>query len=62
MDIEDLAHHMNIPINELMEYDFDTFKEMIKKLNYTYPDVFIISIFDDIKKRTIIIMQIQKYF
>ena len=50
LDIEDLAHHMNIPINELMEYDFDTFKEKIKKLNYTYPDVFIKSIFDDIKK------------
>ena len=50
LDIEDLAHHMNIPISELMEYDFETFKEKIKKLNYTYPDVFIKSIFEDIKK------------
>ena len=50
LDIEDLAHHMNIPITELMEYDFETFKEKIKRLNYTYPDVFIKSIFDDMKK------------
>ena len=50
LDIEDLAHHMNVPISELVDYDFETFKEKIKKLNYTYPDVFIKSIFDDIKK------------
>ena len=41
---------MNVPISELVDYDFETFKEKIKKLNYTYPDVFIKSIFDDIKK------------
>ena len=50
LDIEDLAHHMNIPISELVDYDFATFKEKIRKLNYTYPDVFIKSIFEDIKK------------
>ena len=50
LDIEDLAHHMNIPISELEEYDFNTFKEKIKTLNYTYPDPFIKSLFDDIKK------------
>ena len=50
LDIEDLAHHMDVPISELIEYDFETFREKIKRLNYTYPDVFIKSIFDDIKK------------
>ena len=50
LDIEDLAHHMNVPISELVEYNFETFKEKIKALNYTYPDVFIKSIFEDIKK------------
>ena len=50
LDIEDLAHHMNVPISEILEYDFETFKTKIKKLNYTYPDVFIKSIFNDIKK------------
>ena len=50
LDIEDLAHHMDVPISVLIEYDFETFREKIKKLNYTYPDVFIKSIFDDIKK------------
>ena len=50
LDIEDLAHHMNVPISELVEYDFETFREKIKKLNYTYPDTFIKSVFNDIKK------------
>ena len=54
LDIEDLAHHMNVPISELVEYDFETFRQKIKTLNYTYPDTFIRSIFDDIKKLIII--------
>ena len=49
LDIEDLAHHMDVPISELEEYDFDTFKEKVKKLDYTYPDKFIKKIFDELK-------------
>ena len=51
LDIEDLAHHMGIPISELLEYDFEKFKQKMKTLNYTYPDVFMKSIFNDIKNK-----------
>ena len=51
LDIEDLAHHMNIPISEILEYDFETFKQKLKTLNYTYPDVYIKSVFNDIKNK-----------
>ena len=50
LDIEDLAHHMDISMSELEKYDFETFKEKMKKLNYTYSDEFIKSIFNKIKK------------
>ena len=53
LDIEDLAHHMNVPISELENYDFEAFKEKIKRLNYTYPDEFIKSVFNDIKKHNL---------
>ena len=49
LDIEDLAHHMNVPISELEKYDFETFKEKMKRLNYTYSDEFIKKIFINIK-------------
>ena len=32
LDIEDLAHHMNIPIDEILEYDFETFKQKNEKI------------------------------
>ena len=51
LDIEDLAHHMGVPISEILEYDFETFKQKIKTLNYTYPDSYIKNIFNDIRKK-----------
>ena len=51
LDIEDLAHQMGIPISEILEYDFETFKQKIKTLNYTYPDSYIKNIFNDIRKK-----------
>jgi hypothetical protein len=51
LDIEDLAHHMGVPISEIVEYDFETFKEKLKTLNYTYPDSYMKSIFNDIKDK-----------
>ena len=43
LDIEDLAHHMKINMStaELENFDFKTFRQKIKQLNYTYPDEFI---------------------
>ena len=40
LDIEDLAHHMNIPIDEILEYDFETFKQKMKRLNYKFKKIF----------------------
>ena len=51
LDIEDLAHHMGVPISEIVEYDFDTFKEKLKTLNYTYPDTYMKSIFNEFKDK-----------
>ena len=36
LDIEDLAHRMNININKNEKYDFETFKNKLKKLDYTF--------------------------
>ena len=51
LDIEDLAHHMGVPISEILEYDFETFKQKMRTLNYTYPDYYMLSIFNDIKNK-----------
>ena len=51
LDIKDLAHHMNIPIDEILEYDFETLKQKMKRLNYTYPDTYMKSIFNDIQNK-----------
>ena len=51
LDIEDLAHHMGVPISEILEYNFETFKQKMKTLNYTYPDYYMLSIFNDIKNK-----------
>ena len=50
LDIEDLAHRMQININELEKYDYDTFAKKVKKLDYTLPDEFIMKLFDELKK------------
>ena len=51
LDIEDLAHHMGIPISEIVKYDYETFKQKMKTLNYTYPEGYMKSIFNDMKEK-----------
>ena len=51
LDIEDLAHHMGVPLSEIAEYDFETFKKKMRTLNYTYPETFMKTIFNDIKNK-----------
>ena len=46
LDIEDLAHRMNININKNEKYDFETFKNKLKKLDYTFSDEFMLRIFN----------------
>ena len=56
LDIEDLAHRMNININELENYDYYTFAEKVKKLDCTIPENFILKLFNelcDIKEKKI---------
>ena len=50
LDIEDLAHRMKININELEKYDYYTFAEKIKKIDYTLPDEFILKLFNELCK------------
>ena len=51
LDIEDLAHRMNISMNELENYDYDTFKTKIKKIDYTLSEEFIRKIFDEFSEK-----------
>ena len=50
LDIEDLAHHMNISISnsDKENIDYESFRKKIKALNYTYPDLFIRNLFSDL--------------
>ena len=50
LDIEDLAHHMNINKSnaEKENMDFKIFRKKIKTLNYTYPDSFIKNLYSDL--------------
>ena len=48
LDIEDLAHRMKININELETYDYYSFAQKIKKLDYTLPDDTIRKLFADL--------------
>ena len=50
LDIEDLAHHMSINISnaEKENMDYKTFRKKIKSLNYTYPEIFIKNLFNDL--------------
>ena len=48
LDIEDLAHRMKININELENYDYYTFAEKIKQLDYTLPEEFILKLFNEL--------------
>ena len=48
LDIEDLAHRMKINMNELEKYDYYTFAQKIKKLDYTLPDEFTRKLFAEL--------------
>ena len=62
LDIEDLAHRMNLGINDLFQLDFDNFKKKIKMLDYTYPDKFILELFEELTKNKKKVYYIQKNF
>ena len=51
LDIEDLAHRMNIGINDLFQLNFENFKKKIKMLDYTYSDKFILELFEELTKK-----------
>ena len=51
LDIEDLAHRMNISTTELEEYDYETFKKKLKALDYTLPENFILKTFNELIKK-----------
>ena len=52
IDIEDLAHRMNIDINiPNQKYTFDMFKDKIKKIDNTLSDEFILSMFNSLKNK-----------
>ena len=48
LDIEDLAHKMNMSIDEIKQLTFDEFKNKIQKIDYTLSEDFIRSIFQEI--------------
>ena len=50
LDIEDLAHRMKIDISEIKKFDYETFFNHVKRLDYTLPESFIRKIFDELKK------------
>ena len=51
LDIEDLAHRMNIDPTELEEYDYETFRNKIKCLDFTFPENFILKTFNELIKK-----------
>ena len=51
LDIEDLAHRMNISTSELEEYDYETFRKKLKLLDYTFPENFIQKTFNELIKQ-----------
>ena len=50
LDIEDLAHRMEISIDEIKKIDYPSFFQHMKKLDYFLPEVFIKKIFDELKQ------------
>ena len=51
LDIEDLAHRMQIDIEEIKKYDYPNFLNHVKRLDYTLPESFIRKIFDELKQQ-----------
>ena len=50
LDIEDLAHHMGMNIDEIKKIDYPSFVKHMKKLDYILPESFIKKIFDELKQ------------
>ena len=50
LDIEDLAHRMKIDVEEIKKYDYTSFFNHVKRLDYTLPESFIRKIFDELKQ------------
>ena len=53
LDIEDLAHRMNMKVDDMKKLDFENFKKKIKMLDYTYPENFIVELFEELTKNKI---------
>ena len=53
IDIEDLAHRMQIDKDELKKLDFSSFSKNMQKLDYTFSDFFIRKIFNQLKEKDI---------
>ena len=51
LDIEDLAHRMQMSVNEIKKFDFSTFLKHVQKLDYTLPESFIRKIFNELKEK-----------
>ena len=51
LDIEDLAHRMNISMTKNEKLDFNAFRNKIKKLDYTLSNEFIQKIFDSLANK-----------
>ena len=50
LDIEDLAHRMKIDVEEIKKYDYTSFLNHVKRLDYTLPESFIRKIFNELKQ------------
>ena len=53
LDIEDLAHRMGMGIEDLSKLDFENFQKKIKMLDYTYPEKFILELFEELTKKKV---------
>ena len=51
LDIEDLAHRMQINVEEIKKFDYASFLDHVKRLDYTLPETFIRNIFNELKQK-----------
>ena len=51
LDIEDLAHRMQMSTDEIKKLDYFSFLKHVQKLDYTLPETFIRKIFNELKKK-----------
>ena len=51
LDIEDLAHRMGMNISDMSKLDFDTFQRKMKMLDYTYPEKYLLELFEELTKK-----------